>query len=311
MSERVGRGEAPAKAILLGEHAVVYGYPAIAVPLPELHARAQARFDASIDDLLLELPERGQTLSLQRQPEQPLLVAAFLGAQAVGATAINLRLRLESNIPIASGLGSGAATAAAIMRALANLFDRPVPPARLSDLVYEVERIHHGTPSGIDNTVVVYGQPTYFIKGQAPEFLQLAAPFHLIVADTGVPSPTRETVSALRQQREASPVYVNARLEAIGHLVEQARQALALGDMPALGQLLDACHGVLSELGLSGPELDNLVRAARAGGALGAKLTGAGRGGNMIALVAEDAMAPVCEALRAAGARRITLCRVG
>ena len=310
MRERIGRGEAPAKAILLGEHAVVYGYPAIAVPLPQLRARAEAHFDSSLDDLVIESVGRGRAISLRRDPGQPLALAAALAMQALEATPANLHLRLQSGIPIASGLGSGAAVATAIMRALADLVGKVFAPEQLSALVYEVEKLHHGTPSGIDNTVVVYGRPVYFRKGGMPEFLRLATPLWLAVADTGVASATREAVATLRQAREARPGAVEARLAAIGELVEQTRLALASGDLIQLGRLMDADQAILTELALSSHMLDRLVAAAQATGALGAKLTGAGRGGHAIALVTAETAGRVAEAMRAAGAKRVTLCEI-
>ena len=310
MGERIGRGEAPAKAILLGEHAVVYGYPAIAVPLPQLRARAEAHFDSSLDDLVIESVGKGRAVSLRRDPGQPLALAAALAMQALEATPTNLRLRLESNIPIASGLGSGAAVSTAIMRALANLLGKALAAEQLSALVYEVEKLHHGTPSGIDNTVVVYGKPVYFRKGEAPEFLSLAYPLLLLLADTGEASLTREAVANLRQAREDNPEQVNTLLGRVGALVEDGRRALLEGNLPALGQVLTANHSILANLGVSSASLDRLVGAAGAAGALGAKMTGAGRGGHAIALVTADTAQRVGMALQAAGAKRVTLCAV-
>ncbi|MHB0876801.1 MAG: mevalonate kinase [Anaerolineae bacterium] len=310
MRDHVGRGAAPAKAILLGEHAVVYGWPAIAVPLPQLRAKAEARFDARFEGVAVEAAARFGGVSVQREPDQPLAKAALLALEAVSGNPSHVVVHVESTIPIAAGLGSGAAVSAAIMRAIADLFGSPLPEARLSALVYEIEKIHHGTPSGIDNTVVVYGLPVYFRKGAEPEFLQPAAPLTLLVADTGVASATREAVAAVRQARERDPQAVEACMARIGGLAEQGRAALEGGDLPRLGRLMDEDHGALVELGVSSPELDALVAAAREAGALGAKLTGAGRGGHAIALADAEAAAPVAAALTAAGARRVTTCRI-
>lgn len=293
----------------MGEHAVVYGRPAIAVPLPRLRARATARFDPNAEDVTVRCA-RGPIVSLTRDPEHPLARTVALALEALGASPTHIRAELDSAIPVASGLGSGASVSTAIVRALADLLGRDLPPERLSPIVYEIERIHHGTPSGIDNTVVVYERPVYFVKGQEPRFLAPGAALHLVLADTGVASATREAVAAFRRLRQSRPDMVEARLDTIGELVDRARDALTAGDAPRLGQLLDAVHEVLAELDVSNEALDRLVAAARAAGALGAKLTGAGRGGHAIALVSPESAAPVMEALRRAGAARVTLCRL-
>jgi mevalonate kinase len=124
-------------------------------------------------------------VSLSREPDHPLALAVRLALEDLKASPLNLSLRLESNVPVASGLGSGAAVSAALMRAVASLFMAVPDPARLSALVYEVEKVHHGTPSGIDNTVVVYRRPIYFRKGLPPEFPQLASDLLLLLADSG------------------------------------------------------------------------------------------------------------------------------
>lgn len=306
----IGWGEAPAKAILLGEHAVVYGHPALAVPLSELRARAEARFDHSLDDVVVRVPDRGLAVSLSRDPHNPLTLAVRLAVEALHASPRNLELRLESSVPVASGLGSGAAVSAALMRATASLFGISLDPARLSELVYEVEKVHHGTPSGIDNTVVVYRRPVFYRKGSPPEFPLPGTELTLLLADTGQGSLTREAVGAVRRARAADPERIDSIMGEIGRLVEAARRALESGDAEELGRLFDCNHAALQRLGVSSPSLDTLVEAARKGGALGAKLTGAGKGGHALVLVTEESAGDVRAALEAAGAHRVTLCRV-
>jgi mevalonate kinase len=249
-------------------------------------------------------------VSLSREPDHPLALAVRLALEDLKASPLNLSLRLESNVPVASGLGSGAAVSAALMRAVASLFMAVPDPARLSALVYEVEKVHHGTPSGIDNTVVVYRRPIYFRKGLPPEFPQLASDLLLLLADSGEGSLTRAAVEAVRQAREADPEGVQSTMGAIGDLVEAARAALERGDQEELGLLFYRNHAALQRLGVSSPGLDALVEAARGAGALGAKLTGAGKGGHALVLVDQESQARVRAALEAAGARRVTACRV-
>ncbi len=306
----MGLGEAPAKAILLGEHAVVYGYPAVAVPLPEMRARTQARFDNRSGDVVVEAGGRGLRVSVAANPNHPLAVASRLALEEVGAAVASVRVRLDSSIPVAAGLGSGAAVSAAVIRAITALFGRELPDAVLSDLVYQVEKLHHGNPSGIDNTVVAHGRPVLFRRGEPPEFPRLGAALTLLVADSGQGSLTREAVSGVRRARDAEPEPVDGRLARIGLLVEEAVPALVAGNGTRLGELMTENQRLLRELGVSSPELDALVGAAGEAGALGAKLTGAGRGGHAIALVTEATAPAVSEALSAAGARRVTVCRV-
>jgi hypothetical protein len=135
--------------------------------------------------------------------------------------------------------------------------------------VYEVERIYHGTPSGIDNTVIAHEQPVYFIWGQPPEPLPVGGVLHLLVADSGVPSQTREVVGDVRRRWEAEPARYEALFDRVAEEVEAARRAIAQGDVRALGERMDANHELLREMGVSAPVLDRLVEAARRAGALG------------------------------------------
>lgn len=301
---------APGKIILFGEHAVVYGQPAIAVPLTAVQVTVTAEPAPPGSGLTIHAADLDRTLiTNQAAPDSPffdaLVYPAQLALQHLRAPAPDLRLTVRSTIPLASGLGSGAALAAALMRALAAALGVPLPDDALNPLVYEVEKRHHGTPSGIDNTVIVYARPVYFVRGAAPQTLSVARSFTLLVADSGQSSPTRLTVGDVRRLYDANPPRLDALFARIGEIVRAARRAIESGAVHALGPLMDENHALLRELTVSSASLDRLCQAARDAGALGAKLSGGGRGGNMIALVREPDAAPVTAALCAAGAVRV------
>lgn len=303
MPSPLAAGHAPGKIILCGEHAVVYGRPAIAAPV------AQARAFAEIyphSHCLVEAADLDRRVDVASAPDHdPFALIVRLICAELGQPLPRWRIRMHSQIPIASGLGSGAAIATAIARGLLAAFAADLPAARLSALVYEVERLHHGTPSGIDNSVVVYERPIWFVRGQPPLIFQAGAPLHLLIADTGVASPTKAAVAAVRRAWEQAPATYEAHFDAIAALVGQARAAVAQGDAAALGPLLTQNQQLLAAIGVSSPELDHLCAAALAAGAGGAKLSGGGRGGNLIALVTPATRAAVAQALAQAGAARV------
>eukprot|EP01047_Picozoa_sp_COSAG01_P080539 COSAG01_NODE_15705_length_1308_cov_1.287841_1_plen_191_part_00 len=179
---------------------------------------------------------------------------------------------------------------------------------------YEGEKGYHGTPSGIDNTASTYGGVLRFrrtaIPG-APEFAvkRLSEGARIVYASTGITASTSEVVGDVARRREAEPEWFQALLERYACLVEQGEAALDACNWVKLGALLDENHALCDELGVSCPELERLVLAARAAGALGAKLSGTGRGGLMLALIggpeAEAAQAKVARALEEAGAAQV------
>ncbi|MBL7063294.1 MAG: mevalonate kinase [Anaerolineae bacterium] len=311
MSHVLIQSSAPGKVILFGEHAVVYGRPAIAVPVAQVRATATVEPAPPSSGLTIIAPDVGKSLSLTTAPqEEPLATAARLTLDYLSAPEPDATLTVSSTIPIASGLGSGAAVSTALVRALATFLGRTLKPAEISTLVFKVEKIHHGTPSGIDNTVVAYEQPVYFVQGQPVERLTVGAPFTLLIGDTGARSPTRKVVEHVRRGQRREPAHYDALFDQMGDLADEARRAIERGDVDALGPLMDENHALLIELGVSSPKLNDLVETARFAGALGAKLSGAGRGGNMIALVEDDFAEEVTEALREAGAVRVIHTRV-
>jgi mevalonate kinase len=182
----------------------------------------------------------------------------------------------------------------------------------LSEMVYEIEKLHHGTPSGIDNTVIATGRPILFRKGETARFL--SAPRSrgfLVVGHTGSRHRTSEIVAEVARARGTDPLRYDAIFRDIGRLTGPGAEAFQAGRWSELGRLMDRNQELLESLGVSSPELDALIRAARSAGVLGAKLSGAGRGGCMAALTDDPAGAQRAErALKAAGATATFLTEV-
>ncbi len=307
---------APGKLILCGEHAVVYNRPAIALPLSDVRAYASLRSLPPGSGLHINAPDLGQTWQLTSVSDDPLseLSRAVLGELALVEP--DLEIQLRSDIPIASGMGSGAAIAAVLVRALATYAGSAFAPDRVAELVYASEQRYHGTPSGIDNTVIAYEQPIWFQRRSPPgdlpqppliESLQIGRSFTLLVGDTGVRSATHLPVGEVRRRHAADPAHYAALFDEIGDLVQRARHALAAGDTALLGDLLNRNQELLAAIGVSSPELENLIGAARSAGAGGAKLSGGGWGGVMIALVTDETRTAVADALHRNGAARVLL----
>ncbi|RMG96930.1 MAG: mevalonate kinase [Chloroflexi bacterium] len=301
---------APGKVILFGEHAVVYGRPAIAAPVTQVRATAVISPNPQAG-IRLQAPDLNTDIMLtEANPEDPLAAAVLQFQQAAARPLPDFILTVTSSIPIASGLGSGAAITAAIIRALAHYtgLRHLASNERVSALTYEVEKIHHGTPSGIDNTVVSFEQLVYFVRQQPQnriETFPVGRPLHLLVADTGIRSSTKAVVMDVRQQWQENPTRFEALFDGCGQIARTARTAIETGDWETIGRLMNENHALLQEMTVSSPELDRLVTAAREAGALGAKLSGAGRGGNMIALVTPETKTAVSHALHQAGAQNV------
>jgi mevalonate kinase len=303
---------APGKVILFGEHAVVYGRPAIAVPVVDVQARAEVVPGLAGQGMVIVAPDLDRRIVLHRAPaDEPL---AHIVRQALGRMVQDpnpdLTLTVTSTVPIARGMGSGAAISTAIVRVLAQHFHYWLPSRAISDLVYETEVLYHGTPSGIDNTVVAFEKPIFFVRKQGWEFFWVAKPFLLAIADTGVESSTREVVGDLRRRYQAAPDCHQPLFDRIGEIATAARRTIEHGQLQTMGRLMDENHSILQRLGVSCPELDCLVTAAREGGALGAKLSGAGWGGNMVALVTQETRGRVDMMLRLAGATKVIFTEV-
>jgi mevalonate kinase len=305
------KSSAPGKVILFGEHAVVYGRPALGVPVLQVSAQAEV-VTSEQPGIWIDLPDLGLSGELAALPsDQPVaaLVHNLLFDWKIDPFP-QLRIRVSSTIPVASGLGSGAAVSVALTRALADALQHPVTDEQVSAYAFEIERLHHGTPSGIDNSVITYARPVYFTKDRTVETLQVAEPFTLVIGHTGISAPTRASVAAVRKLWQEGSTSIDATFDAIGLIARLARDAMETGVWRHLGPLMNENHSLLRSLTVSSPELDRLVDAARQAGALGAKLSGGGRGGNMIALAPASGPNEVAAAVSAAGATSVIISTV-
>lgn len=300
---------APGKIILFGEHAVVYGRPAIAVPVHDLRAQAVITRldDAEPNSILIEASDIQISARIEDLGEEDLLrqsVQLILDTLEVN-TFPSFELRISSEIPIASGLGSSAAVNVAMLRALALFFERELSLEFQSKLTYQIERLYHGTPSGIDNTVVTYEKPIFFRRGEDPQVIEPGDSMTFLIADTGIASPTGEVVSGVRERWMEEESYYEALFDQISELSLLAKRAISAGHIPVLGPLMNQNQVLLKALGVSSPEIESLVRSAQETGAFGAKLSGAGQGGNVIALIEPSLVGAVTRALQDAGAKHV------
>lgn len=306
---QISNGRAPGKVILLGEHAVVYGEPAIAVPLHSLCATATFTATGHTSGkLVVDAPGIAVRTRLDELAEGHPLAAAILETMR----ALNISgppsgtLRVESALPIAAGLGSSAAITIAIARALAAHFAKKLPASSAAQIASAVEHLHHGSSSGIDPTVIAHNAAICFTKHKDPEFIFPHTSLELVIADSGTTGSTREAVTAVRLLHSDNPVRLAGIFAQIGALTLSAREPLETGKHAVLGALLNANHELLQAISVSTAFLDTLCTAALRAGAYGAKLTGAGTGGCMIALVDKSCAPDVEKALLAAGAKSAT-----
>jgi mevalonate kinase len=302
---------APGKIILFGEHAVVYGRPALAVPVTQVRAEVEIS-NSSRAGIWLEAPDINLQSELNTLPsDHPIgsVIHNFLFLARITPFP-NLEIKISSTIPVASGLGSGAAVTVALTRALATHLNHSMIDEEVNAFAYEIEKLYHGTPSGIDNTVVTYARPVYFVKGQLMEMFKVGRSFTIVIADTGISAPTKEAVGDVRR------LWMNHRsrwesvFDKIGEISFTARRAIEAGKYELLGELMNENHTLLQKITVSSAELDQLVEAARRAGARGAKLSGGGRGGNMIALVEPDFAEVVSISLKEAGAKNTIITQV-
>ena len=299
------RQAACGKIILLGEHAVVYGRPAIALPIP-LAVEAAIRKGGEAVNVVI--PRWGVEQKVRvTNPGFTGIIAQML--EQLGLDKENMTIEVFPHIPRAMGLGGSSALAVAIIRAIDHAYKLDLKDGRINELAFECEKAAHGTPSGVDNTVATYGSPLYYQRrDEQPLFstLKLGQPLELVIGMTGKESLTADTVAKVRASWRQYPERYETIFDQIGHLTVSASDAVKSGQLNELGELMNLCHGYLNALQLSTPELEEMIHVARQNGAVGAKLTGGGGGGSMIALC-PDSSGPVKTAIESAGYRTLAI----
>jgi mevalonate kinase len=256
VSNKIAVGEAHGKLILVGEHAVVYGIPAIAIPFP-LKVRAKVeksfgtiQFKSDIYSGPIEnIPTKLKGISYCIKEAINYLNQPF---QA-------LRIGIQSSIPLGRGLGSSAAIAVAIVRSLFSFYGQKLSQEELFSLVEIAETYAHGKPSGIDMAVVASKCPIWFQKGKETVPLKTGGPLYIVAADTGRIGNTRTAVENVRMKYLLEPDKIQKSLEQIERIAEGAKNALLEGNNRMLGELLNANQEQLMILGVSDEGLNALI----------------------------------------------------
>lgn len=278
---------APGKVILLGEHAVVYGFPAIAGPLEQ--------------GVTVTLEPGGTGVTLKGTSEGPSAIAHALRKCSQTFRVSGVEVEISGDLPQSVGLGSSAAVSVALVRAFAAAAQINMRPQGLLDKAMELEEGFHGSASGVDHNVSFERKLIRFVKGHRGQAIMLTRQVEAVVWVAEARGSTRERVAEIRRKQDLDPARSTRIFEAIGGLADVAVEALEKGDLREVGRAMDANHEHLQQLGLSTPTLDEACARLRAMGAFGAKLTGAGGGGAVVALF-EDAD-PVVSTLGAEGQR--------
>lgn len=286
--KQIGRGSAPGKVIITGEHSVVYKYPALATAL-DLRCRVQAI--PSNTGLSINSREFGINITFTEQQLELVrknipVHDKFDGLAKIVVSMINapsLMLEIESDVPVSAGLGSSAAVAAATVAAIADLYSLELVNEEISKLAFHSEEIVHGKPSGIDNSIATYGGMLIFEDGKIT-MQEIAEQIPLVIINSKIPRDTKKLVADVAELHSSWPV-MSGIIENMGTLSKEIINCIQKNDLPALGKLMDINQGLLDAIGVGHPLLSQLVWQCRNAGAYGAKLTGAGGGGCMIAVI--------------------------
>ncbi|MGR3741783.1 mevalonate kinase [Companilactobacillus sp. DQM5] len=278
-----GIGRSHAKLIIIGEHSVVYGYPAITIPIRNIPVIAKME---SIDSNESIIESRFFTGSISALPKRLTGIKELIINldEKLNFNNTKYNLRIESEVPIERGLGSSAATSAAIIRCFYQFFQTRLTKKQLIKEINISETIIHGHPSGVDAVSVTASDPLWFQKDQLPKSIDMNITGYFVIADSGIRGKTGEAVNDVKKLIENNPDEYNKYLKNLSQLTKKTSTALAINDLNKLGQIFNEAQKNLRNLSVSSPEIDNLIKIANLNGSLGTKLTGGGRGGCIIAI---------------------------
>lgn len=289
MDKSVGYGSAPGKVIISGDHSVVYGYPALATAL-NLRCHVIAALGEIGLEIAVENMSEGYTYSMneleginQGKKFSIFDSLAMLVTTLIPTAEIAIKLDISSEIPISAGLGSSAAVAVATIAAIADLFDLKFTKEEISSMAFESEKMIHGNPSGIDNSIATWGGLLVFEDGNI-EKKELTHKMPLIIINSKIARDTKRLVASVAMLKENHDRVMGSLLTTMGTITQQVIIEVESGNMKKMGELMNMNQGLLEAINVSHPFLSKLIWELKEMGALGAKLTGAGGGGCMIAL---------------------------
>lgn len=303
---RQATGKAHGKLILIGEHSVVYDKPAIALPFSDVGVTALIEEQYNESEIMFKSGYFSGPLS--KVPEELSGIKACVEEtlHLLNTIQTKICISIESTIPSGRGLGSSAAVAHSIVKGIFNYFDTPLRHDVQMHLVQIAETHAHGNPSGIDMEATSNDWPIWFQKGRPIKRLEFHQPLYLVVADSGKFGDTRSAVNGIRNLYLKNPEITRKSIDLLEDYTYECERYLSLGKIAKVGKCLDLAQIELRRLGVSDETLDHLIETSKRHGALGAKLTGGGRGGCILAL-AEDELhaAKLSDALTEAGAFQI------
>jgi len=297
----MGEGSGYGKVILLNEHFVVYQVPSIVAAVDKATMCTVERWGGpgwTLDDRRPETPGyKAEKLQQQRESVERVLKAAGIDPKKNA-----IKITFGGDLVAASGIGASAASCVALARALSDEFALGFFDDRINEIAYEGERAYHGTPSGVDNTAATYGGLLWFVRGKPIERISIKRPVEIVMGNTGIVANTEAAVKGVRERKERNPKKYEKIFNETNELANAARKALLDHDLRVVGKLMDENHRQLQAIEVSCKELDHLVELARANGAYGAKMTGGGLGGNMVALTpGKDLQDKVARAIKKDG----------
>ena len=303
--QKVPNAVAAGKVILFGEHAAVYGRHALALPIPDAVSVTVERTESATS---LAIPAWGIAGRIDRDNPQGVDAAIALILQQLDLQAAEFSIAVDSRLPRAMGLGSSAAIAVAVTRAVCDVMNLSIDNDRINAIAFECEKLAHGTPSGVDNTISTFGEPMLFCNdgGLRIEPLTLTETPPIVIACSNKAGLTSTEVAGVRARYERAPQRYDALFDEIDQISLSGARLLQERNYGELGLSMNVCHGLLNAIEVSTPELERMIALARHGGAAGAKLTGAGGGGSIVVLCPGE-MDSVQSALQQAGYRTLVL----
>lgn len=303
--QKAPNATAAGKVILIGEHAAVYGRHALALPIPDAVSVVVEAAEATTS---LAIPNWGISGKIDLNDPEGIAAAIALILEQLGITGADFSITVDSQLPRAMGLGSSAAIAVAVTKAICDVMQLSVGNERINEIAFECEKLAHGTPSGVDNTISTYAQPMLFCNDGTlrVEPLSLTEVPPIVIACSNEVGLTSEQVAGVRSRYDRAPQRYNALFDEIDEISLAGAELLQAQNYEELGLAMNVCHGLLNALEVSTPELERMVTLARRSGAAGAKLTGGGGGGSIVALC-PGTMDGVQSALQHAGYRTLVL----